>query len=199
MGLMLAIAGSFTEKDRREVVEPIKTQGPVFITVLVVSNFSSYSPYFLPILGYRTIFTLVGGMIVMKIFENIKMRMNQANTKNKGSAILSNDNNNHTISNSNNNGNDNGNNHAGHKIKSALNSINKRVIIDSITKLDPRYLAKNNPVMFTVEVGFIVVLVISLLPANISIEFVNQSNALYFRTHNTDYNCMVCYIFRGAI
>ena len=36
--------------------------------------------------------------------------------------------------------------------------------------------------MFTVEVGFIVVLVISLLPANISIEFVNQSNALYFRT-----------------
>ena len=118
----------------------------------------------------------------MKIFENIKMRMNQANTKNKGSAILSNDNNNHTISNSNNNGNDNGNNHAGHKIKGALNWINKRVIIDSITKLDPRYLAKNNPVMFTVEVGFIVVLVISLLPANISIEFVNQSNALYFRT-----------------
>ena len=75
-----------------------------------------------------------------------------------------------------------GNNHAGHKIKGALNWINKRVIIDSITKLDPRYLAKNNPVMFTVEVGFIVVLVISLLPANISIEFVNQSNALYFRT-----------------
>ncbi len=118
----------------------------------------------------------------MKIFENIKMRMNRANTKNKGSAILSNDNNNHTISNSNNNGNDNGNNHAGHKIKGALNWINKRVIIDSITKLDPRYLAKNNPVMFTVEVGFIVVLVISLLPANISIEFVNQSNALYFQT-----------------
>ena len=116
----------------------------------------------------------------MKIFENIKMRMNQANTKNKGSAILSNDDNNRTISNSNNNG--NGNNHPGHKIKSALNWINKRVIIDSITKLDPRYLAKNNPVMFTVEVGFIVVLAISLLPANISIEFVNQSNALYFQT-----------------
>jgi potassium-transporting ATPase ATP-binding subunit len=119
-------------------------------------------------------------MIVMKIFENIKMRMNQANTKNKGSAILSNDDNNRTISNSNNNG--NGNNHPGHKIKSALNWINKRVIIDSITKLDPRYLAKNNPVMFTVEVGFIVVLAISLIPANISIEFVNQSNALYFQT-----------------
>jgi K+-transporting ATPase ATPase B chain len=117
-------------------------------------------------------------MIVMKIFEYIKMRMNQANEKNKDSAILGNDNNNRTISN--NNG--NGNSHAGHKIKSALGWINKRVIIDSITKLDPRYLAKNNPVMFTVEVGFIVVLAISLLPANISIEFVNQSNALYFQT-----------------
>ena len=44
-------------------------------------------------------------MIVMKIFENIKMRMNQANEKNKGSAILGNDNNNVTISNSNSNGN----------------------------------------------------------------------------------------------
>ena len=29
----------------------------------------------------------------MKIFENIKMRMNQANEKNKASAILGNDNN----------------------------------------------------------------------------------------------------------
>ena len=116
----------------------------------------------------------------MKIFENIKMRMSQANEKNKASAILGNDNNSVTISNSNSNG--NGNNHAGHKIKSALKSINKRVIIDSITKLDPRYLAKNNPVMFTVEVGFIVVLAIALLPANISIEFVNQSNALYSQT-----------------
>ena len=93
---------------------------------------------------------------------------------------MGNDNNCVTINNSNSNG--NGNNHAGHKIKSALKSINKRVIIDSITKLDPRYLAKNNPVMFTVEVGFIVVLAIALLPANISIEFVNQSNALYFQT-----------------
>ena len=28
IGLMLAIAGSFTVKDRKEVIEPIKTQGP---------------------------------------------------------------------------------------------------------------------------------------------------------------------------
>jgi K+-transporting ATPase ATPase B chain len=53
--------------------------------------------------------------------------------------------------------------------------------LDSITKLDPRYLAKNNPVMFTVEVGFIIVLAIGFLPSNISIEFVNQSNTLYFQ------------------
>ena len=36
--------------------------------------------------------------------------------------------------------------------------------------------------MFTVEVGFIVVLTIALLPSNISIEFVNQGKALYFQT-----------------
>ncbi|MGA9841444.1 MAG: HAD-IC family P-type ATPase, partial [Nitrososphaeraceae archaeon] len=114
----------------------------------------------------------------MKVFENIKMRMNRANKKDKDSAILGNDNNSDTL----NNNSGNGNSHAGHKIKSALGWINKRVIVDSITKLDPRYLAKNNPVMFTVEVGFIVVLAIALLPANISIEFVNQSNALYFQT-----------------
>ena len=72
--------------------------------------------------------------------------------------------------------------HAGHKIKVALDSLNQRVIMDSLTKLDPRYLAKNNPVMFTVEVGFIVVLTIALLPSNISIEFVNQGKALYFQT-----------------
>ena len=34
--------------------------------------------------------------------------------------------------------------------------------------------------MFTVEVGFIVVLTIGLLPSNVSIEFVNQGKALYF-------------------
>lgn len=35
---------------------------------------------------------------------------------------------------------------------------NRRVLIDSITKLNPWYLAKQNPVMFTVEAGFFVVL-----------------------------------------
>ena len=39
LGLMLAIAGSFTEKDRKEVIEPIKTQGPLFISVLVIITF----------------------------------------------------------------------------------------------------------------------------------------------------------------
>ena len=57
----------------------------------------------------------------------------------------------------------------GSNIISSSNSSNKKqsmitgkVIQDSITKLDPRYLAKNNAVMFTVEVGFIVVLIIAL-------------------------------------
>ena len=56
--------------------------------------------------------------------------------------------------------------------------INSRIFSDSLIKLDPRYLAKNNPVMFTVEVGFIVVLAIGLFP-NISAEFVNGSQVFY--------------------
>ncbi|TBR10534.1 MAG: potassium-transporting ATPase subunit A [Candidatus Nitrosotenuis sp.] len=39
LGLMLAIAGSFTIKDRKEVVEPIRTQGPVFTSVLLIMTF----------------------------------------------------------------------------------------------------------------------------------------------------------------
>ena len=42
--------------------------------------------------------------------------------------------------------------------------LNTKILFDSLTKLDPRYLAKNNPVMFTVEVVFIVVLAVGLFP-----------------------------------
>jgi K+-transporting ATPase ATPase B chain len=65
--------------------------------------------------------------------------------------------------------------------KNASSIINSRVIKDSITKLNPIYLAKYNPVMFTVEIGFFLVLVIAFFPG-ISIEFVNQSQILYFET-----------------
>jgi potassium-transporting ATPase potassium-binding subunit len=50
LGLMLAIAGSFTMKDRREIQEPIKTQGPLFIVVLVVMIFLLTVLTFLPFL-----------------------------------------------------------------------------------------------------------------------------------------------------
>jgi K+-transporting ATPase ATPase B chain len=119
-------------------------------------------------------------MTIMKIFKNIKIKMNGFNKRNKDSINLSKDSNSRTISNSNKNGNES--KQGIHKIKSGLDSLNKKVILDSITKLDPRYLSKNNPVMFTVEVGFIIVLLIAFLPSNISIEFVNQSRALYFQT-----------------
>jgi potassium-transporting ATPase ATP-binding subunit len=59
--------------------------------------------------------------------------------------------------------------------------INERVIQDSLAKLDPRYLAKNNAVMFTVEVGFIMVLIIALSPG-ISTEFVRYSQLFYLET-----------------
>jgi K+-transporting ATPase ATPase B chain len=59
--------------------------------------------------------------------------------------------------------------------------INSRVIHDSVTKLNPAYLAKYNPVMFTVEVGFFLVLFIAFFPA-ISSEFVGQNQIFYFET-----------------
>jgi len=59
------------------------------------------------------------------------------------------------------------------------NSImNGNILKDSVLKLNPHYLAKNNAVMFTVEAGFFLVLGIAFLP-NIS-EFVNQTQELYF-------------------
>ena len=50
LGLMLALAGSFTIKDRKEVVEPIKTQGLVFTSVLLVMTFLLTALTFFPFL-----------------------------------------------------------------------------------------------------------------------------------------------------
>jgi potassium-transporting ATPase potassium-binding subunit len=50
LGLILAIAGSFTAKDRKEVIEPIKTQGPVFIAVLITITFLLTALTFFPFL-----------------------------------------------------------------------------------------------------------------------------------------------------
>ncbi len=50
IALMLAIAGSFTVKDRKEVIEPIKTQGPMFISVLVTITFLLTALTFFPFL-----------------------------------------------------------------------------------------------------------------------------------------------------
>ncbi len=76
----------------------------------------------------------------------------------------------------------NNNNNNNKKKKNNLTSlINSKIIFDSTLKLDPRYLAKNNPVMFTVELGFFVVFFISLFP-NISKTFVLQNQIFYFET-----------------
>ncbi len=80
------------------------------------------------------------------------------------------------ISKSKSNNNKNGNNK-----NSVVSAISTRVILDSLTKLDPRYLAKNNPVMFTVELGFLVVLFMVMFP-NISEVFVSQSQVFYVET-----------------
>ncbi len=56
--------------------------------------------------------------------------------------------------------------------------ITGRVILDSFLKLNPRYLIKHSPVMFTVELGFLLVLSIAILP-DLSTELVMYSQMLY--------------------
>jgi K+-transporting ATPase ATPase A chain len=50
MGLMLAIAGSFTNKERKESVEPIKTKGLTFVSVVVIVTFLLTALAFFPFL-----------------------------------------------------------------------------------------------------------------------------------------------------
>ena len=69
----------------------------------------------------------------------------------------------------------------GNLSKGAFSTINSKVIVDSITKLNPYYLAKFSPVMFTVEIGFFMVLFIAFLPG-VSSEFVGQSQIFYFES-----------------
>ena len=59
--------------------------------------------------------------------------------------------------------------------------LNRKVIYESVTRLNPHYLAKYNPVMFTVEVGFFLVLFIAMFPAETS-EFVGQNQIFYSET-----------------
>jgi potassium-transporting ATPase potassium-binding subunit len=48
--LSLGIAGSFTLKDRKEAIEPIKTYGPIFISVLLVMTFLLTALTFFPVI-----------------------------------------------------------------------------------------------------------------------------------------------------
>ena len=84
-----------------------------------------------------------------------------------------------TINQSDNNNNKNGNNKT--FINKLANTINKAILVDSIKKLNPKYLAINNPVMFTVELGFFIVLFIAIFP-NISETFVNQNQIFYIES-----------------
>jgi potassium-transporting ATPase ATP-binding subunit len=55
-----------------------------------------------------------------------------------------------------------------------------KVIGGSLTKLNPYYLAKDNAVMFTVEVGFLIVLAIALTLPTIPKEFASQTRIFYY-------------------
>jgi potassium-transporting ATPase ATP-binding subunit len=72
-------------------------------------------------------------------------------------------------------------NSANMKSQSALLSTSKKlkIIQDSITKLNPKYLAKGSPVMFTVEISFFVLLGIAFFPDLSESKFINQSLIFY--------------------
>jgi K+-transporting ATPase ATPase B chain len=62
-----------------------------------------------------------------------------------------------------------------------LSNVNrKRVVVDSLTKLNPLYLAKSNAVMFTVEVVFLVVLAVGLGLSSIPKVFASQTQLFYY-------------------
>ena len=61
------------------------------------------------------------------------------------------------------------------------NTMNIAILVESLKKLNPQYLAKNNPVMFTVELGFFLVLSIAIFP-HILETFVNQNQIFYIET-----------------
>jgi K+-transporting ATPase ATPase B chain len=70
------------------------------------------------------------------------------------------------------------NNDNSHSKKITRRTINLKVITDSIIKLNPIYLAKNNPVMFTVEIGFVIVFLMTIFP-DISETFVQRNQVFY--------------------
>ncbi len=75
----------------------------------------------------------------------------------------------------------NNNKNNGSSFTKDLSNINrKQVILGSLTKLNPFYLAKNNAVMFTVEVGFVLVFVIGLALPTIPKEFASQTQIFYY-------------------
>ena len=62
--------------------------------------------------------------------------------------------------------------------KNAPSRVTGRVILDSLKKMSPAYLAKNSPVMFTVEIGFILIIIAAAFP-NLSRDYINMSPVFY--------------------
>ncbi len=67
------------------------------------------------------------------------------------------------------------------KTTTSQSLFDARMLRDSVTKLNPVYLAKKSPVMFAVEMSFFLVFGIALLP-NTSSEFVNENSTFYFES-----------------
>lgn len=77
----------------------------------------------------------------------------------------------------------NNNNYKHSSDRSGLSKVDaKKVVLGSLTKLYPYYLARDNAVMFTVEVVFLVLLAIGLALPTIPKVFASQTQIFYYET-----------------
>ena len=74
--------------------------------------------------------------------------------------------------------------------------IMRQAVAGAFTKLDPRYMMKN-PVMFVVEIGFVISLVLSFAPGLLGD---TTPNARVYNSHSVRYGavCKLCRISGGG-
>lgn len=74
--------------------------------------------------------------------------------------------------------------------------IFRQAVIGSFVKLNPRYMMKN-PVMFVVEVGFVITLILSIFPALFGDAAASQPADLqHHRVRDSVYHGAVCQLCR---
>ena len=85
------------------------------------------------------------------------------------------------------------------KQKMITPEIMRQAVVGAFTKLDPRYMMKN-PVMFVVEIGFVISLVLSFAPGLLGDTTPNARLQQYCVGHSVRYGavCKLCRISGGG-